>query len=120
MHQFKAAILLYLSSLERKRFVKLKKTIFYFVIKLMKPFAAPREFRIILRITLMLSRIFSEPLRSVSNKHNYKTFSESPHAFPPYFFNQLERQATIFDKQNHNLCMKRAPTHCPTPREIRQ
>ena len=27
MHQFKAAILLYLSSIERKRFVKLKKTI---------------------------------------------------------------------------------------------
>ena len=47
---------------------------------------------------------------SVSNKHNYKTFSESPPAFPPYFFlNQLERQATIFDKQNQNLCMKRAP-----------
>ena len=38
------------------------------------------------------------------------------------FFNQLERQATIFDKQNQNLRMKRAPTHCPTPtpREIRQ
>ena len=34
----------------------------------------------------MLSRIFSEPLMSVSNKHNYKTFSESPLAFPPYFF----------------------------------
>ena len=33
----------------------------------------------------MLSRIFSEPLTSVSNKHNYKTFSESPPAFPPYF-----------------------------------
>ena len=58
----------------------------------------------------MLSRIFSEPLMSVSNKHNYKTFSESSPAFPPYFFfNQLERQATIFDKQNQNLCMKRAP-----------
>ena len=70
----------------------------------------------------MLSRIFSEPLMSVSNKHNYKTFSESPPAFPPYFFNQLERQATIFDKQNQNLCMKRAPTYCPTftPREIKQ
>ena len=50
----------------------------------------------------------------VSNKHNYKTFSESPPAFPLYFFNQLERQATIFDKQNKNLCMKRAPAHCPT------
>ena len=35
------------------------------------------------------------------------------------FFNQLKRQAPIFDKQNQNL---RAPTHCPTPtsREIRQ
>ena len=58
----------------------------------------------------MLSRVFSEPLMSVSNKHNYKTFSGSLPAFPPYFFNQLERQATIFDKQNQNLCMKRAPT----------
>ena len=46
----------------------------------------------------MLSRIVSEPLMSVSNKHNYKTLSESPSAFPPYFFNQLERQAIIFDK----------------------
>ena len=55
----------------------------------------------------MLSRVFSEPLISVSNKHNYKTFSESLPAFPLYFFNQLERQATIFDK-NQNLCMKRA------------
>ena len=38
------------------------------------------------------------------------------------FFNQLERQATIFDKQNQKLRMKRAPIHCPTPipREIRQ
>ena len=41
---------------------------------------------------------------SVSNKHNYKAFSESPPAFPPYFFfNQLERQATIFDQQNQNF-----------------
>ena len=30
------------------------------------------------RITLMLSRIFSEPLMSISNKHNYKTLSKSP------------------------------------------
>ena len=38
------------------------------------------------------------------------------------FFNQLERQVTIFDKQNQNLRMKRAPTDCPTttPGEIRQ
>ena len=64
----------------------------------------------------MLSRIFSEPFMSVSNKHNCKTFSESPPAFPPYFFNQLERQATIFDKQNQNLCMKRAlPIAPPLP-----
>ena len=28
----------------------------------------------------MLSRIFGEPLMSISNKHNYKTFSESPPA----------------------------------------
>ena len=26
----------------------------------------------------MLSRIFGEPLMSVSNKHNHKTFSKSP------------------------------------------
>ena len=32
------------------------------------------------------------------------------------FFDQLEREAIIFDKQNQNLCMKRAST----PREIRQ
>ena len=66
----------------------------------MKPFAAPRACRgwkakrrigiiffrtFVLRITLMLSRIFNEPLMSVSNKHNYNTFSESPSAFPPFF-----------------------------------
>ena len=45
MHQFKAAILLYLNSLERKSFVKLKKTqLFYLVIKLMKPFIVPRAY----------------------------------------------------------------------------
>ena len=100
MHQFKAAILLYLSSLERKRFVKLKKRqLFYLVIKLSslllhQGFVGDEKLRdvsvffrtFVLRITLMLSRIFSEPLMSVSNKHNYKTFSESPPAFPPYFF----------------------------------
>ena len=67
----------------------------------MKPFAAPRVCRgwkakrcigiiffrtFVLRITLMLSKVFSEPLMSVSNKHNYKTFSESLPAFPLYFF----------------------------------
>ena len=39
MHQFKAAILLYQSSLERKNFMKLEKTqLFYLVNKLTKPF----------------------------------------------------------------------------------
>ena len=35
----------------------------------------------VLRITLMLSRIFGEPLMSIlSNKHNHKTLSKSPPA----------------------------------------
>ena len=43
MNRFKAAILLYLSSLEHKNFMKLKKTrLFYLVIKLLKPFSVPR------------------------------------------------------------------------------
>ena len=138
MYQFKAAILLYLSSLERKRFVKLKKgQLFYLVIKLSslllhQEFVGDEKRRDVSVSYFFVGfrtenytdviENFSEPLMSVSNKHNHKTFSESPPAFPPYFFNQLERQATIFDKQNQNLCMKRAPTHCPTftPREIRQ
>ena len=33
------------------------------------------------RITLMLSRISSELLMSMSNKHNHKTFSKSPTAY---------------------------------------
>ena len=33
--------------------------------------------------------------------------------FHRIFFNQLERQATIFDKQNQNLCMKRALSIAP-------
>ena len=95
MHQFKAAILLYLSSLERKRFVKLKKTIVLlsYQVNERQGLAGDEKLRdvsvsyfFVLRITLMLSRIFSEPHMSVSNKHNYKTFSESPPAFPPYFF----------------------------------
>ena len=96
MHQFKAAILLYLSSLERKRFVKLKKTIVLlsYQINEHQGLAGDEKLSIgiiffrtfVLRITLMLSRIFSQPHMSVSNKHNYKTFSESPPAFPPYFF----------------------------------
>ena len=31
-----------------------------------------------LLLSLMLFRIFSEPLMSISNKHSYKTFSKSP------------------------------------------
>ena len=54
----------------------------------MKPFAVRDEklrevsvsYYFVLRIALMLSRIFSEPLTSISNKHNYKTFSKSPPA----------------------------------------
>ena len=43
MHRIKAAILLYLSSLERKSFVKLKTTqFFYLVMGLIKPFTVPR------------------------------------------------------------------------------
>ena len=43
MHRFKAAILLYLSSMERKRINELEKTqLFYLVIKLTKPFVVPR------------------------------------------------------------------------------
>ena len=45
MYLFRKDILLYLSSLERRSFVKLKKTqLFYLFIKLMKPFAVPRAF----------------------------------------------------------------------------
>ena len=51
----------------------------------MKPFAVRdkklREVLIsyffILIIGLMLSRIFNEPLMSISNKHNYKTFTKN-------------------------------------------
>ena len=58
----------------------------------MKPFAVPRlvqdeklrevsvSYFFVRRITLMLSRISSEPLMSISNKHNYKTFSKRPTA----------------------------------------
>ena len=43
MRRFKAAILLYLSPMERKNFMKLKKTqLFYLGIKLMKPSPVPR------------------------------------------------------------------------------
>ena len=93
MHRFKAALLLCLSSMERKNFMKLKtRQLFYLVIKLMKPFAVPRacndeklrevslSYFFVRRIILMLSRISSEQLMSISNKHNYKTFSKSPPA----------------------------------------
>ena len=93
MHQFKASILLYLSSMERKNFMKLQKIqFFYLVIKLMKPLLYQELVRneklrdvslsyfVVRRITLMLSRISSEPLMSISNKHNYKTFSKRPTA----------------------------------------
>ena len=43
MHQFKAAILLYQSSLERKNFMKLEKTqLFYLFNKLTTPFDVPK------------------------------------------------------------------------------
>ena len=90
MHRFKAGIFLYLSSMERKNFMKLKMAqLFYLVIKLMKPFAVPNEklrevsvsYFFVRRITLMLSRISSEPpLLSISNKHNFKIFFKSPPA----------------------------------------
>ena len=75
--------------------MKLKKTqLFCLVIKLAKPFAVfPRLYQMLMRdenlrevsvlnifvliITLMLSRIFSEALISISNKHSYKIFTES-------------------------------------------
>ena len=93
MHRFKAAILLHLSSMELKNFMKLKKTqLFYLVIKLIKPSLyhglvrdeklreASVSYFLVRRITLMLSRISSEPLMSLGNKHNYKTFPKSPPA----------------------------------------
>ena len=42
----------------------------------------------------MLSRISSEPLMSISSKHNYKTFSESPPAsFLYYIGNTLSHSS---------------------------
>ena len=83
MHRFKAAILLYLSSMERKNFIKLKKTqLFYLAIKLMKHFAVPRACTrsktkrgmgiIFFRTehhTDVMENYSSELL--LSNKHNY-------------------------------------------------
>ena len=41
------------------------------------------------RITLILSRISSEPLMSISCKHNYKTFSEGPPASLLHFIGNV-------------------------------
>ena len=73
--------------------MKLKKTqLFYLVIKLIKPSLyhglvrdeklreASVSYFLVRRITLLLSRISSEPLMSLGNKHNYKTFPKSPPA----------------------------------------
>ena len=85
MHQFKAAILHYLNSLESKNVLKLKKTqLFYLVIKLMKHFASTKglyEIRTKRAISTIFFRTknytdvienFNEPLMSISDKHNYK------------------------------------------------
>ena len=91
MNYFKAAMLLYQSPPECKNLVHLKKTqFFYFVMELTKPFAVPKactrklreilvSYFFVLIITLLL-RIFGEALMSISNKHNYATFTKSPPA----------------------------------------
>ena len=65
----------------------LKETqLFYLFIKLTKPFAVQDEelrevsvsYFLVLIIALMLSKIFSQPLMSISNRHNYKTFTKRP------------------------------------------
>ena len=86
MHLFTEAILLYLSSLERKSFLKLKKTqLFYLGIKLRKPFAVPRAYTDEKLREVSVSYFFrtenytdviGEPLTFIINKHNYKTFSK--------------------------------------------
>ena len=85
MHQFKAAILLYLSSLERKRFMKLKKAIVLlsYQVNEHQGLAGDEKLRDVSVSYFFV--LFIEPLMSASNKHNYKTFSESPPAFPLYF-----------------------------------
>ena len=93
MHQFKSAILPYLSSLERKNFVNLKETqLFYLVIKLMKHFTVPRTctgWKTKTGIGIIFCRAenytdyreFSvRHLKSISNKDNYKTFLKGPPA----------------------------------------
>ena len=79
------AILLYLSSVEGKNFMKLRKTqLFYLMYQGLVRDEKLRELSVsyffVLSITLMLSRISSEALTSISNKHNHKTFSKSPPA----------------------------------------
>ena len=89
MQLFREAILLYLSSLERKRFMKLKKAqLFYLVIKLMKLFLL---FQGLIRDDKLreglVSYCFStenyidvigELLISIINKHNQKNTTRKP------------------------------------------
>ena len=95
MDRFKAAILRYLSSMERKRINEIgKDTIVLLSYQVNETFCCTKglyeieklrevsvSYFFVRRITLMLSRISSELLMSISNKHNYKTFSESPAAY---------------------------------------
>ena len=74
--------------------MKLKEAqLFDLVIKLTKPFAVPKacardgklkevlvSYLFVLIIKLKISRIFSEALVSVSNRHNYKTSTKGPPA----------------------------------------
>ena len=94
---FKVAILLYQSWLERKNFVNLKKTqLLYLVNKFTKPYEKPKAYQRLVRdeklregsvpcffvliITLMLWRNISEAFMSISKKHNHKTFTRNPPA----------------------------------------
>ena len=90
MHQFKAAILLYQSSLEGKNFMKLKETQFllYLVIKLTKPLALAtacmklknqERYRYSIVFVLMLSRIFREALMYISNITTTKLSQKAIH-----------------------------------------
>ena len=94
MHRFKVAMLLHLSSMERKKINDIEKdTIVSLSYQVNEAFCCtkglyeiekPREvsmsYFFVRRITLMLSRISSELLISSSKRYNYKTFSESPTA----------------------------------------
>ena len=95
MDRFKAAILLYLSSMERKGINEIGKyTIVLLSYQVNEAVCCTKglyekgklrevsvSYVFVRRITLMLSRISSEILMCISNKHNYKTFSESPTAY---------------------------------------